>query len=162
MAYEATAVPVEKSQSEIRGLLSRHHATQFAFGEETASNGRQWAAVSFSAQGYVVRMRVPHKEVDHRALMKRLQRARSKTKFDLEYEMREREAKRIWRVLAWNLKARLVAVEEQVETFAEAFLAHLINPATGRTVYEQLSEDGNIHLPSPLLALPAGDEGVER
>jgi len=156
MAYETTAVPVEKSQNEIRGLLARHRATQFAFGEETDGDGHQWAAVSFSAQGYVVRIRVSHKEIDHKALVAKLRHARSKSKFDIEYEMREQEAKRIWRVLAWNLKARLVAVEEEVETFAEAFLAHLLDPATGRTIFEQLAETGEVQLGAPLLALTAG------
>jgi hypothetical protein len=157
MAYETTSVPVEKSQGEIRGLLTKHRATQFAFGEETDCDGRQWAAVSFSAQGYVVRIRVPHKPVDQRELAKKRQRARSKTGADLEHEMREQEAKRIWRVLAWNLKARLVAVEEEVETFAEAFLAHLIDPGTGQTIFEQLSDTGSVQLASPLLALPSGE-----
>jgi hypothetical protein len=60
-------------------------------------------------------------------------------------------------VLAWNLKARMVAVEEGVESFEEAFLAHLVDPASGRTVYEQLAEEGRIELPAPLLALPVGD-----
>jgi hypothetical protein len=47
--------------------------------------------------------------------------------------MREQEARRIWRVMAWNLKARLISVEEGVETFAEAFLAHLVTrPPTAR------------------------------
>jgi hypothetical protein len=71
--------------------------------------------------------------------------------------MVEQEAKRIWRVLAWNLKARLEAVEEGVETFEEAFLAHLLDERTGETVYEQLVRTGTVELGAPLTpALPAG------
>lgn len=32
------------------------------------------------------------------------------------------------------------------------------NPTTGRTIYEQLAEDGHVELPSPLLALPAPED----
>ena len=60
--------------------------------------------------------------------------------------------------MAWNLKARMVAVEEEVETFEQAFLPHLLNPQTGRTIYEQLAEDGHVELPAPLLALPAPED----
>ena len=57
--------------------------------------------------------------------------------------------------MAWNLKARMVAVEENVETFEQAFLAHLLDPRSGRTIYEHLAEDGHVELPAPLLALPS-------
>lgn len=77
----------------------------------------------------------------------------------LELEAREQEARRIWRVLAWNLKARLEAVEEGVETFEEAFLAHLLDETTGETVFEQLARTGRVELGEPLLPqLEAGGE----
>jgi hypothetical protein len=157
MAYESTSVPVERSQSEIRVLLTKHRAQKFAFGEELGDDGAQWAAVSFEAQGLVVRIRVPHKPIDAALVARKLQRARTRTALGLTHEMKEQEARRIWRVLSWNLKARLVAVEEEVETFAEAFLAHIVNPSTGRTMYDSLVEDGRIELPTGLLALPAGN-----
>ena len=151
MAYETTTVPVEKSQGELRKLLAGHQASRFAFGEETDSAGVAWAAVSFAHGSHAVRMRVPHKPVDPRAVSRKLMRARSKTKADIEHELVEQEARRIWRVMAWNLKARLVAVEEGVETFEEAFLAHLIDERTGQTIYEQLVQDGRVELAAPLM-----------
>jgi hypothetical protein len=157
MAYESTTVPVEKSQAEIRKLLTTHNAGRFAFGEETDSAGVRWAAVSFSHGGYSVRMRVPHKPVDELALRSKARRARTQTYADFEAVAIEQEAKRIWRVISWNLKARLVAVEEGVETFEEAFLAHLLDERTGMTIYEQLAQDGRVELAQPLLpALPPG------
>ena len=113
--------------------------------------------MTFVRDSYTVRMRVPLKQVDERVVGQRYMRARTKTRDEIRDELYEQEERRIWRVLAWNLKARMVAVEEGVETFEEAFLSHLVNPASGRTVYEQLSEDGRIELPAPLLALPVGD-----
>lgn len=159
MAYETTTVPVERSQGEIRKLLADHGATRFAFGEETDSAGVRWAAVSFAHGGYAVRMRVPHKPIDDQALRGKARRAHTRTYEDFERVAIEQEAKRIWRVMSWNLKARLVAVEEGVETFAEAFLAHLLDEQTGMTIYEQLAEEGRVELSRPLRPLlgPGGE-----
>lgn len=158
MAYESTTVPVEKSQGEIRRLLADHGAAQFAFGEETDSAGVRWAAVSFAHAGHAVRMRVPHKPIDETVVRRKAQRARTRTREDFANELLEQEARRIWRVMSWNLKARLVAVEEGVETFEEAFLAHLLDRETGMTIYEQLARTGRVELNQPLMPLlEAGD-----
>jgi hypothetical protein len=153
MAYESTTVAVEKSQGEIRRLLTAHSAARFAFGEESDSAGVRWAAVSFAHGPYAVRIRVPHKPVDERAIRSKLMRARSRTREQIANDLAEQEARRIWRVMAWNLKARLVAVEEGVETFEEAFLAHLLDERTGMTIYEQLVQDGRVELGRPLVPL---------
>lgn len=155
MAYEATTVPVERSQGEIRKLLIKAQVGQLAFGEDRDETGQRWAAVTFRHGPYAVRMRVPLKVVDERAVGAKYMRARSKSRDEIRDALYEQEEKRIWRVMAWNLKARMVAVEEDVETFEQAFLPHLLNPQTGRTIYEQLAEDGHVELPAPLLALPA-------
>lgn len=158
MAYESTSVPVERSQGEIRKLLAGHGAHRFAFGEETDSAGVRWAAVSFAHGGYAVRMRVPHKALDEQSLRSKARRARTQTYEDFEAAATEQEAKRIWRVMAWNLKVRLVAVHEGVETFEEAFLAHLLDERTGTTIYEQLARTGRVQLAAPLVPLlEAGD-----
>jgi predicted DNA-binding protein (UPF0278 family) len=62
-------------------------------------------------------------------------------------------------VIAWNLKARLVAVEEGVETFAEAFLAHIIDPTSNRTIYEQLADTGAVELGRPIAGLLEAPDG---
>lgn len=161
MAYENTSVSVERSQAEVRKLLGKHGSQRFAFGEERDDGGQRWAAVSFVHGQHAVRMRVPLKLVDEREVRARARRAHTRTADQIRDEMYEQEEKRIWRVIAWNLKARMVAVDEGVETFEEAFLAHLIDQQTGRTIYEQLAEEGRVELVAPLLALPAGpSEGV--
>lgn len=157
MAYETTTVPVERSQGEIRKLLGKHGAGRFAFGEERDEVGQRWASVAFTFGGHSVRMRVPLKLVDEREVKAKYMRSRTKSQDEIRDGMYEQEEKRIWRVLAWNLKARMVAVEEGVETFEEAFLAHLLDPATGRTIYQDLAEHGRVELSAPLLALPAGE-----
>jgi predicted DNA-binding protein (UPF0278 family) len=85
-------------------------------------------------------------------------RARSRSRDEIRDQLYEQEERRIWRVLAWNLKARMVAVDEGLETFEEAFLPHLLDPRTNRTIYEHLAEEGHIELPAPLLALPAPED----
>lgn len=154
-SYASTTVPVERSQGEIRKLLIRFGCDRLAFGEERDEAGQRWAAVTFQAKLYAVRMKVPLKIVDERTVSAKYQRARSKSRDEVRDGLYEQEERRIWRVLAWNLKARMVAVEEGLETFEEAFLPHLLDPQTGRTIYEHLAEEGRIELPAPLLALPA-------
>lgn len=155
MAYESTSVPVEKSQGEIRKLLTTNGASRLAFGEER-EEGQRLAMVSFVVGENVVRLRVRLKPVSERAVTDKHMRARTKTKDEVRDGLYEQEERRIWRVLAWNLKARMVAVEEGVETFEEAFLAHLLDPNTGLTIYEQLAETGKVQLAKPLPELTAG------
>ena len=158
-AYASTTVPVERSQGEIRKLLIRFGAERLAFGEERDDTGQRWAAVTFQAGAHGVRMRVPLKLVDERTVTAKYQRARLKSRDEIRDQLYDQEERRIWRVLAWNLKARMVAVEEEVETFEEAFLAHLLDPRTGRTIYESLAEEGRVELAAPLLALLPGTAG---
>jgi hypothetical protein len=156
MAYESTSVPVEKSQGQIRKLLTDAGASRLAFGEER-EEGQRVAMVTFEIGTNIVRLRVPLKQVPEKAVRDKHYRSRTKTMDQVRDVLYEQEEKRIWRVLAWNLKARMVAVEEKVETFEEAFLAHLLDPQTGRTIYEQLAETGKVQLTKPLPALTAGE-----
>lgn len=136
MAYENTTVAVEKSQADIRQLLRKHGAGRFEFGEMTEDDGTTWAALGFAMNGRAIRVRVPLKALDDTAAARKARRARSRTLGEIRGEMIEQEAKRIWRVLFHGLKARLVSVEEGVETFEEAFLAHLVDPVSGITMWE--------------------------
>jgi hypothetical protein len=155
MAYESTSVPVERSQGQIRKLLSAAGASRLAFGEER-DGAQRWAGVTFVVGTNGVRLRVPLNQVDEGEVSAKLRRSRTKTRDEIRDTLYEQEEKRIWRVLAWNLKARMVAVEENVESFEQAFLAHLLDPQTGRTVYEQLTETGKVELAAPLPALGPG------
>lgn len=138
MAYENTDVPVSRSQGHIRDLLRKHGAQQFSFSEAEMLDGTRLATVDFVHQGHAVRIRVPLRPPDPDDIRKRVQRARSRTREQIEADAYEQEERRIWRVLFHTLKARLVVVEEGVETFEQAFLAHLVDPATGLTVWERV------------------------
>lgn len=164
MAYEKTVVPVEKSQGEIRKVLYQHKATNFAFTETEIENTR-WAAVDFVLNEQRVRIRVPLKSPDPKVVRTKANNARTRTAEDIERDLFEQEAKRIWRVMFHVLKARLVSVEEGVETFEEAFLAHLVDPMTGLTMWEAvkgaveagaLKPGGPGLMSTPILSLNAG------
>lgn len=157
VAYEQTTVPVSRSQEQIRTLLREFGATSFEFGEAEL-DGITWAAVGFAADGHRFRIRVPLKPVDEAALQRRVRRSNKPAKV-LRADAVEQESKRIWRVLAWNLKARLEAVAEGVETLEEAFLAHLLIGGTSETVYDTLVRQGTVALDTHLTPrqLPAGD-----
>jgi len=75
-------------------------------------------------------------------------------------EWPEQEQRRVWRVLRWTLEARLVAVDEDLETFEQAFLSYLVDPATDRTMWEavrDLVEGGAFAIGGPgLRELEAG------
>jgi hypothetical protein len=157
-AYATTTVPVERSQGEIRKLLSGAGASRLAFAEERTEDDRRWAAVQFVIGAHAVRLRVPLKLVDEREVAAKARRAHTRTADEIRDGLYEQEERRIWRVLAWNLKARMVAVQEEVETFEEAFLAHLLDPRTNSTIYEQLAQTGTVQLEAPLLQLSAGPD----
>lgn len=141
MAYESTNVAVDKSQGEIRKLLMRFGASEFQFGEGTGVDGNRWSGVSFRHGGHTVLMQVPLKEPDAAELKRQesvARRARTRTRDEIAGEYWEQEERRIWRVLFWSLKARMVAIEEGVEEFEQAFLAHLVDPRTGITLWQHV------------------------
>lgn len=159
-AYAATAVAVERSQAEARKLLLAHGASHFAVSEGEGATGR-YAAVEFVHDGQQVRMRVGLKAPDEDALAARARRAQRRTLAELRREAHEQEARRTWRVLVHSLKARLVAVDEGLETMAQAFLPHLVDPATDQTLWEAVRdrvEAGALRVGGPGLA-GGGDSG---
>lgn len=166
MAYENTEVSVEKSQGDLRKLLTKYGADRFTFGESVDLEDVRWAGVEFTHDGHLVRMVAPLKPPDEKWVRGKVQRARSKTREDFVAEHHEQEARRIWRVVFWSLKSRLVAIEEGVETFEQAFLAHLVDPASDRTLWQHIApsvEAGTLKIGGRgLPALTAGsyDEDV--
>lgn len=136
VAYETTRVPVPRSQQDIREMLLSYGGDGFSLGE-----GPDFAQIEFAAQGFLVRMRV-RKRPNGPELVEAFQQKRKGRRAEAEAQAGEWEAQRVWRVLFWSLKARLIAVEEGLETLTEAFLAHMVDPDSGRTVYEAMTESG--------------------
>ena len=139
MAYASrTEVPTAKTRMEIEQLLVKHGAKNFVF-----MHGDERALVIFELHDRRIKFALPLLRLDTR-----LKPTRS------EQFLRSR-----WRALLLCIKAKLEAVESRIETFEEAFLAHVVMP-DGHTVYEhtqptisQVYANGEMQ---PLLPPPRG------
>ena len=133
MAYaKETKVSVGQTRTEIDHLLQRHGAKSTAF--------------MFSATRAIVVFELGNRHI----------------KFDLplppvDDRKSEQKVRSLWRGLLLCIKAKLESVESRIESFDEAFLAHVVMP-DGGTVYEhtratitQVYADGQM---KPLLPPP--------
>lgn len=164
MAYESTDVSVSRSQEQIRGVLRKHGAARIAFGEGFEDEGHDGevghAAVEFVHVDVLVRVYAPLRAPSKKVIDDKVHRSRSKDRATIFSEAIEQEAKRIWRVLHWTIKARMEAVAEGLETFEQAFLPHIVDPVSGQTLWERIQpiiESGALKIGgSGLRALGAG------
>lgn len=103
-----TKVPVNQTRNEIEDVLTKFGATSFVFGMQ-----EQGATVMFECNARRVRFDLPLPPLND-------------TKHAKEHRQR-------WRALLLSIKAKLVSVDTDIETFEEAFLAHVVL-ADGSTV----------------------------
>lgn len=129
---EKTKVPVEKSKTEIERTLARYGADRFAYFTEAGK-----AIIVFEAHERRLRFDLPLPADDS------------------DKDQRARRQK--WRALLLCIKAKLESVASDIETFEDAFLAHVVMP-DGKTVSEHTrprialaykGEDMPALLPSP-------------
>lgn len=130
-----TDVTVEKSKSEIERTLTRYGADQFMYGWEP---GR--AVIGFRMRGRQIRLELPlPKETDFVYTESGRRRKSQETIRDAwEQGCRQR-----WRALALVVKAKLEAVECEITTFEEEFLAHILlpdNSTVGQFMVPQIEE----------------------
>jgi hypothetical protein len=111
MTYAAhTKVPVDRTKIEIERTLARYGADRFAY---FAEGGK--AIIVFEAHDRRLRFDLPLPEGD---------------------SAKDQQARRQrWRALLLCIKAKLESVEAKIESFEEAFLAHVVLP-DGKTVGE--------------------------
>lgn len=123
MSYaNGTTVSVEKSQAEIQKLVTKYGATSFASGY-TPEN----AVIVFEARQRRVKFVLPFPKL--KDLNRRYQRKSPA-------EQLAAEQRRLWRAFALVIKAKLEAVASNVTTFETEFLAHIVDPSTGKTIGE--------------------------
>jgi hypothetical protein len=103
-----TKVPVNQTRAEIEEVLTKFGATSFVCGIQ--GHG---ATVIFECNARRIRFDLPLPPL-------------SETKHAKEHRQR-------WRALLLSIKAKLVSVDTEIETFEEAFLAHVVL-ADGSTV----------------------------
>lgn len=121
-----TTVPVQKSKLEIEQTLTKYGASRFFYGQE---EGR--AVIGFELSDRRVQFELPLPSREEFLGGRRRHSAEAVTRA-CEQAQRER-----WRALGLSIKAKLVSVESGVETFEEAFLAHVVLP-NRQTVYGYL------------------------
>lgn len=137
MAYaEYTKVPVEQTRAEIERTLKRYGADRFAY----FSSDMQ-AMIVFEAHQRRIQFNLPlpGEKADKNGRLTRQK----------------------WRALGLCIKAKLESVDSKIETFEEAFLAHVVMP-DGKTVAEHTAKNieqaysgGSM---VPLLPAPGGSK----
>lgn len=122
MTYaQRTEVSPEKSRIEIERVLNRYGATAFMIAQAPGK-----AMVTFEAKERRVRLSIALPKIEAGA---RPQQAKA-----MDQIIRSR-----WRALVLCIKAKLESVESGIESFEEAFFAHIVMP-DGGTVYEHARE----------------------
>lgn len=123
MYAKDTKVSVPQSRAEIERLLERAKASQYGTAVDY-DLGK--ARVQFKLRDRIVRFTISLPD------RKKL----PAVKF-------EQEERRRWRALLLVLKAKLEAVESAIETFEEAFLAHIVMPddnTVGHHIHTQIAD----------------------
>jgi hypothetical protein len=108
-----TKTPVSTTRIEIETTLTRFGATAFAFASQAKG-----ATVMFECAGRRVRFELPLPTDNTDAKTARRHRER-------------------WRALLLTIKSKLVSIDASIETFEEAFLAHVVMP-DGQTVGDRI------------------------
>ena len=129
-----TSIAVEKTTSEIQGKLARAgaQAVMTEYDDEQVL-----CALSFRmlCNGIMVSFRLPA-HIDRIYVL--LQRD---DKVPRKLKTRDQAARVAWRIIKDWIEAQLAIVEAEQAEMVEVFLPYAQNPATGKTLFEQLSND---------------------
>lgn len=138
---KGTEVSIDKSQAEIRALLTKYGASGFMMGEEGDR-----AQVAFKMRDRGIIFRLPMPDISEFAMgfpSAGGYRGRPTKLSETDQRSRWERAKREkWRALVLCIKAKLETVESGIETFDEAFMAHLRLPS-GETMGEWAAREEN-------------------
>lgn len=128
-----TTTSVARSREEIEQTLARFGATGFGY-MSSVTDGKPVVAIAFEIGKTRIAMHVTMPGRDQFTLTE-TGISRSNATIDREHD---KEIKRLWRVLANGIKAKLAMVEDGVTTLESEFLAHIIVPSTGRTIGDHM------------------------
>lgn len=125
---ERTAVTADHSIAEIRKVLTRYGASQFAYMEDPKR-----AAVAFNANGRNIRFILPMPTI---ADVSKTPKGRSRRGTVATQELAQ-EMRRRWRALMLCIKANLETVESGIAEFETVFMPYMVLP-NGKTVAENI------------------------
>lgn len=145
MYASGTVVSADRSKAEIEAILKRYGADQFISGWDQ-SKGQ--VVVGFRLGNRTIRFNLPVPDLKDFKTFECQRRSRygsvrTYTRERTELGQREafdQELRRRWRSLSLVIKAKLEAVESEITTFEEEFLAHIVLPG-GRTVWETTRDE---------------------
>ncbi|GGL91403.1 hypothetical protein GCM10011534_11960 [Pseudooceanicola nanhaiensis] len=116
---KGTTVTAARSRAEIEDMLGRFGADGFMSGRD----GRH-VVVAFKARGRQIMFRMTMPDpADHYLTPTGKQRSDADAR-----KAADAEDRRMWRALALSIKAKLVGVEDGIESFEQAFMAHVVMP----------------------------------
>lgn len=121
---EGTEVTAEKSRAEIERTLQRYGCEAFMFGWEG-----NHALLQFKAKERFVRFTLTMPDLSEFRMTDNY-RTRNQA---AQEKARDAEIRRRWRSLALGIKAKLDAVESEIATFEDEFMANIVLP-DGQTV----------------------------
>ena len=127
---EGTKVSVDKSQHEVMQLLSKHGITKKAMMSDEGSS-----SVGFEMTGVAYRITIVSPNRGDRSIL-RDGRGSQRTPQQQESAY-QAEDRRRWRSLVLVMKAKLVAIQDNITTFEQEFLAYIVTD-NGQTVGERI------------------------
>lgn len=131
MAYaETTSVSVSKTKGEIDGLLRKHRASGFGVFEEQK---RAILVFEMASRRIVFHLPLPDQSEPRFVFDGR----KNRRTLDKQIEAWEQGCRSRWRALFLCIKAKLESIESGIETFEDAFLAHIQMP-DGHSVSEHV------------------------
>lgn len=158
MAYaENTSVSVSKTKGEIDDLLRRRGATGFGFFEEKTK-----AMIVFEMKDRRIRFDLPLPDRDGEQF-KYDGRKNLRTP-DKRYKAWEQVCRSKWRALFLCIKAKMESIESGIETFEDAFLAHIQMPdgySVSEHVRPKIQQAYLTNTMQPLLTGPRSDGGAD-
>lgn len=154
MAYaKDTSVAVSKSEGEIKAIVRRYGATSFASFESDSG-----AMIAFEMRGRRILFRLPLPDRTSREFTETPSGKWARTPAQAEQAW-EQACRSKWRALLLCIKAKLESIESGIETFEDAFLAHIQMP-DGHTVSEHvrpsIAHAYQTNTMQPLLPGPGG------
>ncbi|XWN29905.1 MAG: hypothetical protein ROR55_20755 [Devosia sp.] len=148
-----TEVAVSKTRAELEDTITRFGARSFISG-----NDGRMAMIAFEARDRRVVFQLEMPDPDDKAFHTTpTGRPRKQGQSERAYDA---ECRRRWRALFIAIKAKLISVEEGVETFEQAFLAHVVMPdgqTLGQHVAPRLATAYETGTMLPLLPGPKED-----
>ena len=125
-----TLVSSERSKAEIERLLTRYGATSFASGWQNDQ-----AVIQFHMCERRIKFILPLPSMKAKEFTESKRGPRDS---GTTYKLWEQATRQHWRALALVVKAKLEAVEANIATFEEEFMAHIVMP-NDKTVGEMAS-----------------------